>query len=305
MARLGLALLMIFCTSNIIAQEFIATVNINTPRLQKADPSLFEDMKQNIESYFNELSWTDNNYKPEERISITINLNINEEVTNTSFKGELQIQATRPTYNSNYETVLLSHNDRDIVFNYEPNQVLQFSEFGFSENLSQVLGFYIYMILGLDGDSFELKGGDDYFQKAQDVINAITQDVSRTFPGWAPEGSTQRNRSRYWMAENILSPRIKNYRQAYYDYHRQALDIMYYDTETAKSIIISALAEIRLVAQSYPNCMLLQMFSSAKSNELIEIFSLAELEQKREFIRLMSKIDPVNSSKYRSINSTK
>ena len=161
------------------------------------------------------------------------------------------------------------------------------------------------MILGLDGDSFELNGGDLYYQKAQDVINSITQDISSVFPGWAPEGSSQRNRSRYWMAENILSPRIKNYRQAYYDYHRQALDIMYYDTETAKSIMLSSLSEIRLVAQSYPNCMLLQMFSSAKSNELIEIFSLAELEQKREFIRLMSKIDPVNSSKYRSINSAK
>lgn len=305
MIRSGLALMILFVANTMYAQEFIATVNINTPRLQKADPSLFEDLKQNIESFFNEMTWTENTYKPEERINVTINFNINEEVTNTSFKGELQIQATRPIYNSNYETVLLSHNDRDVVFNYEPNQILQFSEFGFSDNLSQVLGFYIYMILGMDGDSFELKGGDEYYQKAQDIINSITQDIARTFPGWSPEGSAQRLRSRYWMAENILSPRIKNYRQAYYDYHRQALDIMYYDSESAKSIMINALTEIRLVAQSYPNCMLLQMFSSAKSNELIEIFSLAELDQKREFIRLMQKIDPVNSSKYRSINSAK
>ena len=132
MVRSGLALMILFVANTMFAQEFIATVNINTPRLQKADPSLFDDLKQNIESFFNEMTWTENTYRPEERINVTINFNINEEVTNTSFKGELQIQATRPIYNSNYETVLLSHNDRDVVFNYEPNQILQFSEFGFS-----------------------------------------------------------------------------------------------------------------------------------------------------------------------------
>ena len=305
MVRFGYMLLFLLTSNFVFGQEFIATVNINTPRLQKADPSLFVNLERSVEAFFNDMVWTEYTYAPEERINLTINLNINEEVTNTSFKGEMQIQATRPTYNGNYETVLLSHNDRDIVFNYDLNQPLQFTEFGFGDNLSQILGFYVYYILGLDGDSFSLNGGDLYYQKAQDVINSIGPDISAAFPGWAPTGSAQRNRSRYWMAENILSPRIKNYRQAYYDYHRQALDIMYNNPDAAKSILINALTEIRVVAQSYPNCMLLQMFSSAKSNELIEIFSLAELEQKREFIRLMSKIDPVNSSKYRSINSIK
>ncbi len=305
MVRFGYMLLFLLTSNFVFGQEFIATVNINTPRLQKADPSLFVNLERSVEAFFNDMVWTEYTYAPEERINLTINLNINEEVTNTSFKGEMQIQATRPTYNSNYETVLLSHNDRDVVFNYDLNQPLQFTEFGFGDNLSQILGFYVYYILGLDGDSFSLNGGDLYYQKAQDVINSSGPDISEAFPGWAPTGSAQRNRSRYWMAENILSPRIKNYRQAYYDYHRQALDIMYNNPDAAKSILINALTEIRVVAQSYPNCMLLQMFSSAKSNELIEIFSLAELEQKREFIRLMSKIDPVNSSKYRSINSIK
>ena len=95
MVRSGLALMILFVANTMFAQEFIATVNINTPRLQKADPSLFEDLKQNIESFFNEMTWTENTYRPEERINVTINFNINEEVTNTSFKGELQIQATR------------------------------------------------------------------------------------------------------------------------------------------------------------------------------------------------------------------
>ena len=292
-------------TQALFAQEFIATVNINTPRLQKAEASLFEDLEQNLESFLNDRSWTELDYKPEERIQLTINVSITEEVSNTSFKGEFQIQAIRPTYNSVYETVLLSHNDRDLVFNYELNQPLEFSEFGFSDNLSQIIGFYAYMVLGLDADSFELNGGDLYFQRAQDVINSITPDISARFSGWGPANSTVKNRSRYWMAENILSPRIKNYRQAFYDYHRQALDIMYNDPEAAKVILLNALSEIRVVAQSYPNSMLLQLFASAKGNELIEIFSLAELEQKREFIRLMSKIDPVNSSKYRTVNSIK
>lgn len=298
---IGFFMLLMTCQS-IWAQEVIATVTVNTPKLQKANPSLFSDLESNIRGYLNERAWTDDLYEPSERIEVTLTLNIVEEITANSFKAELQIQAIRPVYNTSYETIIFSHNDRNIFFQYQETQPIDFSDFGFTDNLSQVLGFYMYIILGFDGDSFALKGGEPYFQRALDVVNSIPQNIAENYDGWSSNKSRLTNRNRYWLIENIYSPKIKNFRQAFYDYHRQGLDIMAEDYQTGRGIILNAIGEVRQIQQTYPNCMLLRLFSTAKSNELVEIFKVAPSSEKREFISLMTKIDPGNSSKYNNIN---
>jgi hypothetical protein len=150
----------------------------------------------------------------------------------------------------------------------------------------------------LDYDSFSPFGGEAYFQKASDILNNIPTPVSASNPGWR---SIEGNRNRYWIIENLLSPRVRPYRQAMYDYHRQALDVMASDANAGRAIMVNAIEKISQVNQTYPNAMIIQMFANAKSNEIVSIFLGAPMTERNKVIQVMSKIDPTNSSKYRTI----
>ena len=212
------------------------------------------------------------------------------------------MQAVRPVYGSEYVTPLISYNDRDFTFVYEQFQPIQYSQNAYNDNLSHVLSFYAYIILGLDYDSFSAYGGELYFQTAQDIVNAVPSGAAAQNPGWQ---SLDGNRNRYWIVENILSPRTRSYRQAMYDYPRQALDLMHKDVAAGRLIMLQALEDLNSVNQSYPNAMILQMFSLAKDDEIIEIFRRGTRQEKTRVVQIMAKIDPSNASKYRRINSLK
>ncbi|MCB9283107.1 MAG: DUF4835 family protein [Lewinellaceae bacterium] len=280
------------------AQELDVNVTVNTPTLQLADPRVFQDLKTAIQAFMNNQKWTDESYLPEERIKVNLVLTVSQEFSANSFGGELAIQAVRPVYGSSYETPLLSHNDRDVSFTYEQFQPLQYSEVSFNDNLSSILAFYAYIIIGLDYDSFVPFGGDNYFQTAQDVLSAVPQSVTASNKGWR---SIDGNRNRYWIIENLLSPRVRNFRQAYYDYHRQALDIMYKDVVSGRILMLKAIEDIVQVNQNYPNAMIVQMFTNAKSSEIVEIFKQGTPTEKNRIVQAMSRIDAANASKYRAI----
>lgn len=290
-----LALLFLASTQ---AQELDVNVTVNTPTLQLADPRVFQDLKTAIQAFMNNQKWTDESYLPEERIKVNLVLTVSQEFSANSFGGELAIQAVRPVYGSSYETPLLSHNDRDVSFTYEQFQPLQYSEVSFNDNLSSILAFYAYIIIGLDYDSFVPFGGDNYFQTAQDVLSAVPQSVTASNKGWR---SIDGNRNRYWIIENLLSPRVRNFRQAYYDYHRQALDIMYKDVVSGRILMLKAIEDIVQVNQNYPNAMIVQMFTNAKSSEIVEIFKQGTPTEKNRIVQAMSRIDAANASKYRAI----
>ena len=150
----------------------------------------------------------------------------------------------------------------------------------------------------MDYDSFAPFGGEQYFQTAQEIVNSVPQSAQDEDNSWRALGS---NRNRFWMIENILSPRVKAYRQAMYDYHRQGLDMMADDVNAGRAIILSALDEIGKVNQTYPNSMIVQMFNNAKSQEIIEIFKQGARSEQDQVIRIMSRVDPANSSNYRSM----
>ena len=280
------------------AQELDVNVTVNTPTLQLADPRVFQDLKAAIQAFMNNQKWTNESYQPEERIKVNLVLTVSQEFSANSFGGELAIQAVRPVYGSSYETPLLSHNDRDVTFTYEQFQPLEYSEASFNDNLSSILAFYAYTIIGLDYDSFVSFGGDNYFQTAQEVLNAVPQSIAASNKGWR---SIDGNRNRYWIIENILSPRVRNFRQAYYDYHRQALDIMYKDVASGRILLLKAIEDVVQVNQNYPNAMIVQMFTNAKSNEIVEIFKQGTPTEKNRIVQAMSRIDAANASKYRAI----
>lgn len=292
------AILTLALAASLQAQELEVTVKVNTPTIQLADPRVFQDMQSAIQAFMNNQKWTDEAYQPEERIKVTLLLNITQEFSATSFGGDLNIQAVRPVYGSSYETPLISHNDKDITFTYEQFQPLQFSENNFNDNLSSILAFYAYIIIGLDYDSFVPFGGEPYFQEAQDVLNAVPQSVTANNKGWR---SIDGNRNRYWIIENILSPRVRNLRQAYYDYHRHSLDIMATDVNSGRVFMLEAIEAVAQVNQTYPNAMVVQMFTNAKSAEIIEVFKQGTPTEKTRVVQSMSRIDGANASKYRAI----
>ena len=280
------------------AQELNCQVRINTQKLQTVDPSVFETLQQTIQEFMNSTKWTNDVFDNTERIDCNILLTIQEELSPTRFKADLAIQATRPVFNSNYQTPLLNHIDRELSFTYEQYQPLRFSRNNFNDNLSAVLSFYTYVILGMDYDSYGLYGGEPYYQIANEILTSIPQAATATYSGWQSQDG---NRNRFWIIENLLSPRIRPYREAMYNYHRYALDVMSDDAQSGRAVMSQSINVLQDVFQNYPNAMILQMFVNAKSDEVIEVFKRGTPDEKNTIIRVMSRIDASNAAQYRTI----
>lgn len=280
------------------SQELNCVVKVNTQKLQTVDPRVFQTLEQAVRDFMNSTKWTEDFFQTNERIDCNILLTIQEELSPTSFKADLAIQASRPVFNSTYETALINYIDKDITFEYEQYQPLLFSRNRFNDNLSAVLSFYAFTILGLDYDSFSLYGGEPYFQVAQEIINNVPSSAAALYKGWR---SIDGNRNRFWIIENLLSPRVRPLRQAWYEYHRRGLDVMADDLVTGRAVIAAGLDEVAKVNQVYPNSMSVQMFNTTKGKEIVEIFKQGTREEKDKVIQVMSRVDAPNAGQYRSI----
>ncbi|MCR9101997.1 MAG: DUF4835 family protein [bacterium] len=280
------------------AQELEVIVRTNTQKLQQADPQIFETLASSIAEFMNNQKWTNDAFEPEERIKANILITIQEELSQVAFKADIAVQASRPVYNSNYDTPLLNYIDKGVVFTYEPFQPIQFSQNRFNDNLSSCLAFYAYIILGLDYDSFAAYGGEPYFQAAQEIVNMVPDGAAAASPGWrAIDGDP----SRFFLIENLLSPRVRPFRQAWYEYHRQGLDVAANDVATCRAIIAASMEQFRDVDQAYPNSMIIQTFSDTKADEIMEIFKKGTPQEKNKVVQTMTRLDASNTSKFRAL----
>jgi len=298
MRKLYLSFALLMLGISVFGQELNFSIRVNTQKLQTVDPKVFSTLEQSLTEFFNNQNWTDDDYEPEERINGNITLTIQEELSSSSFKADLAIQTSRPVYGSTYETPLFNHLDKDVTFSYEQYQPVQYSRNSFNDNLSSVLSFYVYLVLGMDYDSFAPFGGEKNFQIAMEILNNVPQSVAAANPGWR---SIENNKNRYWIIENLLTPRVRPYRQAMYDYHRQGLDIMYNNVNTGLAILENAINDVKKVDQAYPNSMIIQSFVNAKAQEIIEIFRGSPYATQNKIIQAMTKIDPAGASKYNKI----
>jgi hypothetical protein len=278
------------------AQELKVKVTMNTPKLQTADPAVFQTLRQAIEEFMNNQKWTTEVFSEEERIQMDIVFTISKELSSNTFEAELSCQSIRPVYASNYETPLFKHQDKDVTFTYEQFQPLDYSQTAYLNNLTSILGFYAYMAIGLDYDSFAPLGGEPYFQAALDIVNRIPPNVASSVPGWR---STENNRNRYWLVESVLSPKLRPFRQMIYDYHRQGLDTMHEDPNLARAVMTQSLEALEGVNRTYPNSMIVQVFANTKSDEIIEIYKGGAATEKSTITRVMERIDPTRASEYR------
>lgn len=282
------------------AQELNCQVEIiSAPALQvgPVEKETFDELKAAIYDFMNTTKWTNEFFEIEERINCNILITMTDLPSTTTFKGKIQVQSSRPVFNTSYNSTVFNHVDADFGINYLRNSaILPMSNYQYRDNLSALLSFYAYMILGYDYDSFSLKGGDPYFKAAQQIANNAKNSGDE---GWSASASKKRNR--FWMVDNVLQPVFAPLRNAYYNYHRKGLDEFYNDQAIARKKILETLQSLDKVQRSRPGSMNLQLFLTSKTAELINIFSQSEIKEKNAAVSILKKLDPVNSSNYQEI----
>lgn len=293
-------LLITICSVNLSsAQELNCNIQINSTQIQGSDKSIFEAMQKAIFEFMNNRKWTNNVYKNTERIECSILINITEQVSTNNFKATIQVQSRRPVFNTSYNSTLLNHLDKDFEFKFNEFDPLEYSETSFLNNLTSVLAFYANIIIALDYDSFSLKGGTKYLQKAQAIVGN-SQGAQES--GWkAFEGE----RNRYWFAENMLHQNYAPLRECIYKYHRLGFDVMSKDVARGRAMVFSSLQLLEKVYERKPGSFQLQIFFNAKSNEIVDLFVEGLPKEKSEITNLLNKIDPNNLSKYDKISKGK
>lgn len=278
------------------AQELNCKVQVVAPQIQgTTEKRILENLQKDIFEFMNNRKWTNDVFAPEERIECTIFINVSDKVSNDEYKGSIQIQASRPVYKSSYSSLLFNYNDNDFQFKYVELQALDFSLQQNMGNLTSVLGFYAYMILGLDYDSYSLNGGTQWFQKCQTIVANAQTAPER---GWKSYEGTQ---NRYWLIENTLNVQFAPMRECSYKYHRLGFDIMHQDVNTGRAAVLDALLLLKKVHQAKPLSFNMQIFFNAKADECVKLFSGGMPDEKSKAVTLLSEINPANVGKYQDI----
>jgi len=294
-----LILFILTFSSSVFAQELNCQVSvIISPSLQMSanDLEIVKDLETNIYEFMNTTRWTKDNFEIEERVDCNILITLTEKSGSDGFGGKIQVKSLRPVYNTSYSTTVFNFVDPNFNIVYLRNTALIFSIEQYRNNLTSILGFYAYMILAYDYDSFSLEGGSEYFKKAQTIANLAKNSGDS---GW--EASAGKRKNRYWIVDNALQAMFKPMRQAYYKYHRQGLDLMHKDIVNGRKEVLASLKLLDKVQRSRPGSINLQIFLSSKTDELVGLFSQAEMSEKNAAVNLLKRLDPASSSKYQEI----
>lgn len=282
------------CSAIVFSQELNCTVNVIAQQTGNDNNVVFKTLEKQLNEFINNTKWTEMNFGAQERINCSMVINITG-YENDSFSATLQVSSSRPIFNSTYSSPVYNYNDKDFNFQYIEYQNLVFNPLQFESNLVSVLSFHVFMILGMDADSFALNGGDEYFAQAQTIANYSQQLNGQ---GWKLEDGLQ---SRFALIDNLLSPTFKEIRTTMYNYHIQGMDVMAEEAKTGKAEIISTLSELQKIHKRRPNSYLLRVFFDAKSDEIMDILSGGPSVNIAEAVDILNKIAPMHSQKWRKI----
>ncbi|WP_460219196.1 type IX secretion system protein PorD [Psychroserpens sp. MEBiC05023] len=288
------SLLIILITAKSWSQELNCNVVVNAQQTGNENVQVFKTLERQLREFVNNTQWTNKSYKNQERIDCGMVITINDYDTDR-FKATLQIQSSRPVYGSTYGTPIYNFNDKDFNFQYLEFQNFVYNPTQFESNLISVISFHIYMMLGLDADSFAPNGGDEYFKQAQTILNYSQQNNAK---GWKLEDGQQ---TRFVLIDNILSPTFIDFRNVMYDYHRNGLDLMSEDAKKGKQGIADAIDGLKKMNSRRPNSFLMRVFFDAKSDEIKDVFSGGPNVNVAELTSTLTKIAPMHSSKWRAI----
>ncbi|WP_299536418.1 DUF4835 family protein [Ulvibacterium sp.] len=289
-------LTLLFCAvffSGVPAQEMNCTVTVNSDQVSQTNQQIFATLERSLTDFINKNKWTNRVYQENERVNAQMFITVTN-FENNRFQANIQIQSSRPVFNTSYETPIFNYKDDQFNFEYIEFQPLFFNQNVYESNLVSVISYYVYIILGLDADTFSLEGGTEHYRTAQGIV---TQAQGSNSAGW----SQSSNRSRFELVDNLLSNTFREYRVAMYNYHRKGLDIFGDNNSTGKQVIAGTMNLFETMIKRRPNAFLIQTFFDAKSEEIQNIFSDGP---KVDIVRLketLNRIAPLYSSTWNDI----
>lgn len=295
----------IFSTATLLShsQEIQARLTVTSSKISsQVDKKIFQTLQAALSNFLNNRKWTKDDFQSPEKIQCNFLLSIEQDMGNNEFKGKLTVQAARPIYNTTYESPIINFLDNDIDFRYVEFQPIEFNENRIqgndpvAANLPAVLAYYVDIILGFDYDSFSLRGGDEYFQKAWSIVNNAPESGNIT--GWKPFES---QRNRYWLAENLNNNRFALIHDVVYSYYRTGLDLFFETPDDGRNGIMNSINYLNTINSDNANSMILQFFFQGKSNEIIKVFSQAGADLKSRASGILQKIDITNATAYKEL----
>ena len=276
------------------AQELNCNININSEQVEGSNKSVFVTLKKSISEFVNNRKWTELTYANTERIECTMNI-IVKKMDIDVFTAEIQVQSRRPVYNSSYYSTLFNFKDNNFTFKYKEFDQLEMNENTITSNLTAVLAYYAYIIIGYDMDSYSRLGGTPYFLAAENIVNSA-QGADLT--GWKAFESPK---NRYALVNNLTDEAFKKFRSFVYDYHRLGLDEMTSNSANARGKIAEGLPLILEANRARPSAIIISTFMDAKSDELVNIFSKGNQKEKTDAVEILSDVNPTQTSRYEKI----
>ena len=289
-----LALLFLIFFRVLIAQELDCVVTVNSDQVGQTNQQIFKTLEQSLNDFVNKNKWTDRVFGENERLSARMFITVTK-YESDRFEANIQLQSSRPVYGTSYETSVFNYKDNDFNFQYQEFEPLVYNPNAFDSNLIGVISYYVYIMLGLDADTFSLQGGDEYYRLAQ---NIVTQAQGTSFSGWAQETG---NRTRFELVDNLLSNTFREYRIAMYNYHRKGMDVLADNNSTGKQVIAGSLRLFETLIKRRPNAFLIQTFFDAKAEEIQNIFSDGPKVDIVKLKESLNKVAPFYSSIWKEI----
>ncbi|MDB3926633.1 DUF4835 family protein [Flavobacteriales bacterium] len=294
--RIVLLFFILFCSSELLSQEVLCNVRVIPDKeIQISDRQKLQTLQKSVREFVNNRKWTNEVFTEDERIEFNISFNILSKVSTDRYAGTLQIQYSRPVFNSSYYSPILNYLDDEIEFDYIETQPLDYNENTHESNLSAILSYYTYIIIGLDYSTFSPNADNIYLQKAKKIVENAQS---------APEGgwkAFESNKNRYWLAEELLDAKYSSFHDVLYNYHRQGLDIMNEDNEKGRGYVTESIESMRKIKQLNPTAFILQLFFNSKADEISNIYSNAYQDEKNRVYKLLTELDPSNLNKYNKI----
>ncbi|AEM72472.1 hypothetical protein Murru_3460 [Allomuricauda ruestringensis DSM 13258] len=295
MRKILFSVFLLLVTLALPAQELNCEVTVNSDQVGQTNQQIFRTLERSLNDFVNKSKWTNRVYRDNERVNARMFITVTQ-YESDRFEANIQIQSTRPVFNTTYESPVFNYKDNSFNFQYQEFQPLVYNPNNFDSNLVGVISYYVYIILGLDADTFSLEGGNDFYRQAQ---NIVTQAQSSSYSGWSQDTG---DRSRFELVDNLLSNSFREYRIAMYNYHRKGLDILADNNSTGKQIIAGSLRLFETLISRRPNAFLIQTFFDAKSEEIQNIFSDGPKVDIVKLKETLNKVAPFYSSTWNEIN---
>ncbi len=296
MLKILLNLSLFLFVFNVFSQELNCKVVVSAEKIASANPQIFKTLETSINDFMNQTKWTNKIFNKNEKIECSLLLTLIEQ-EGGNYKGSIQVQSSRPGFNSVYTTPILNYKDEDLTFSYQEFEPLQFDVNSYESELVSTLSYFAYMVIALDADTFAPNGGDEYFNSCQKIVDQVENPIQKN--AWK---SNTNKLNRYHLLNKLMSPTFKNFRQTLYNYHLTGIDKMADDKNLSKENIKSAIIALNSISSMTMGSQLVRFFMDAKSDEIVNIFSADPSIEVDDLIDVLNRISPTSAQKWEKIN---